>query len=263
MIQGWRRAFSKMDVPFNFVQLHACDDFNDGQCYADFCNYGDIRMAEDDTQRYTDNVGMAVAFDHGHVGIHSPHKAEVAARLGAKVLSTAYGLAAPGAADGPTLVGACVLAAPPAANGRNVTTIKIKLANTNGNLTLGPTDECAVQSPQCCNVTTPGLRGVALGVAEVAVGSVWKGQQWYPATMEPADDALLLHADLGNQVHPWSPAPEDDPVWQVRFTFGAFPSCAVYNSHHIPLAPFGPLAVAPACSFDQLKQQRRRRPQHP
>jgi hypothetical protein len=32
--------------PFNFVQLHASDDGNTGQCYADFCNYGDIRMAQ-------------------------------------------------------------------------------------------------------------------------------------------------------------------------------------------------------------------------
>lgn len=65
MIVAWRAAFMNPSLPFNFVQLHACDVGNSGQCFADFCNYGDIRMAQDDTARFLDGVGMAVSYDHG------------------------------------------------------------------------------------------------------------------------------------------------------------------------------------------------------
>ena len=37
---------------------------------------------------------------------------------------------------------------------------------------------------------------------------------------------------------------------QVRMNLGAFPSCAVLNANGIPLAPFGPVAVSPACGFN-------------
>ena len=109
--------------------------------------------------------------------------------------------------------------------------------------------ECHVQSPTCCNGTHPGLPGTAYGIAQISVGQVWKGQQWYDATMELGTDgaSVIFTADLTDNVHAWGF--ENDPVWQVRFTQGAFPSCAVVNANGIPLAPFGPLAVAPACSF--------------
>ena len=46
------------------------------------------------------------------------------------------------------------------------------------------------------------------------------------------------------------------PLSQVRMSVGAFPGCAVYTggrgraANDVPLAPFGPLAVAPSCRWD-------------
>ena len=101
MIVAWREAFGQPVAPFNLVQLHACDGGNTGQDFEDFCNYGDIRLSQSDAARTLDRVGFAVSYDNGHVGIHSPHKAEVGRRLALKVAQTAYGeSSAP--ADGPS-----------------------------------------------------------------------------------------------------------------------------------------------------------------
>ena len=43
---GGAGAAADGDIPFSFVQLHACDVRNEGQQFADFSNYGDIRMAQ-------------------------------------------------------------------------------------------------------------------------------------------------------------------------------------------------------------------------
>lgn len=51
------------------------------------CNYGDIRLAHADASQTLDSVSYAVSFDHGHQGIHSPHKSEVGRRLALKVRS--------------------------------------------------------------------------------------------------------------------------------------------------------------------------------
>ena len=37
------------------------------------------------TARFVDGVGIAVSVDHGHVGIHSPHKAEMGRRWGSRL----------------------------------------------------------------------------------------------------------------------------------------------------------------------------------
>lgn len=252
MIQAWRKEFNQPNVPFNFVQLHACDDGNTGQIYTDFANYGDIRMAQDDTQRFLDGVGMAVSFDHGHVGIHSPHKAEVGRRLGLKLLSGVFDQQV--GDDGPIMTGACVDTPPSIVNGTNMTSVKVLLSNAN-QLAFHPTTECLQQSPLCCNVSTPGLPGIGYGLGQIAVGDVWKGQQWYDATMMIGEDgsSLIFTADLGDNMHTYGQ--ENSPVWQIRFTLGAFPGCAVVNNNKIPLAPFGPVAVSPACSFSEYHRR--------
>ena len=112
-----------------------------------------------------------------------------------------------------------------------------------------------MQSAACCNGTQPGLPGTAFGIAQISVGNVWRGQQWFDATMELGPDGASVDftADLGTNVHPWGY--ENDPVWQIRFTQGAFPSCAVLNGNKIPMAPFGPLAVSPARSFAEYHRR--------
>lgn len=99
----------------------------------------------------------------------------------------------------------------------------------------------------------PGLPGTAYGIAQICIGDVWRGQQWYDATMEIGGDghSVVFTADLGADQHPWGQ--ENAAVWQVRFAVGAFPSCALMNENGIPLAPFGPLAVSPACSFEAYR----------
>jgi hypothetical protein len=42
-------------------------------------------MAHADASQALDGVSYAVSFDHGHDGIHSPHKSEVGRRLALKV----------------------------------------------------------------------------------------------------------------------------------------------------------------------------------
>ena len=128
----------------------------------------------------------------------------------------------------------------------------VELALTNAQkLELLPTRECAAQSPTCCNGTSAGIPGTALGLAQISVGQVWHGQKWFDATVRlgPAaeQDVVLLTADFGNQTDIYGMGLS--PVWQVRFALGAFPSCAIVNENKIPLAPFGQVAVSPACAF--------------
>ena len=262
---GWAEAPQRPSLapatPWTFVQLHSCDVGNDEQMN----NYGAIRMAQDDAVRFGVNVAMAVAFDYGHVGIHSPHKAEVGVRLALKVAHNAFGVVpAPASAqaaaaststfaadDGPIIAGACVHTAPSydAASQRNITRVALLLSNAKG-LHLSPTAECAAQSPLCCNVTANTSfgragYGVASGVAQISVGNVWIGEDWHDAIISIGPDgaSLLLTADLGDMLDPVLRA----PVWEVQGWLGAFPSCSLRNMAEIPLAPFGPLAVSPTC----------------
>ena len=239
MISSWRRAF-KQAFPFNLVQLHACDSGNTGQCYADFCNYGDIRMAQDDVQRTLPDIGLAVSYDQGSSTIHSKHKTLVGQRLGWKVLETAYPKSAVNA-DGPVLQSACVSQLPTLSGASHIAQVRLRLDN-NKKISLVPSTECLVQSPTCCNVTQAGLEGVAYGIAQVSTGSVWTGDTWHSATIQPDGTDLLLNIDLGASYD------TNNPIWEVRYAHGAFPSCAVVNDMGIPIKPFGPLAVSPLCA---------------
>lgn len=235
------------------MQLHSCDSGNTGQCFDDWCNYGDICMAQDDASRALEHVDYAVAFDKGHGGIHSPHKSEVARRLATKVLALAgYGGSAD-TASGPVLVGACSTtqtrhpgsSTEPLAGdtSKNSTEVMLMLRNADG-IKLRNTLECEHQTPVCCNSTSGGPPGAALGIAQIQLCDVWRGGHWYDAAVrvvsQPA--ALLLSAIVD------TPPPDGATVCQVRMTMGAFPSCSAINRNGIPLAPLGPLAVSPACA---------------
>eukprot|EP00041_Stephanoeca_diplocostata_P003301 m.33309 g.33309 ORF g.33309 m.33309 type:complete len:596 (+) comp14225_c0_seq1:347-2134(+) len=251
MIRGWRQEWGNSAIPFNLVQLHSCDLGNTGQCYADWCNYGDIRMAHSDAANELDGVGFAVSFDQGHSGIHSPHKSEVGRRLALKILEVAYdGAVAAADANGPSLVSACSTtqtrhpgASVETINGNSATQVLLTLDNTAG-LAFRNTMECETQTPVCCNATGGGPPGVAVGIAQIQLCDVWSGGTWYNATMQigPDNGTILLTAFVTN-------AAPRATVCQVRMTLGAFPSCAVVNGRGIPLAPFGPVAVSPACTM--------------
>ena len=73
-------------------------------------------------------VGMAVAYDQGFGGVHSPHKQPVAHRMTLELRRVALGEALDAATEqGPTLVGACVQAFD---NATNITTVLVKLNNS-------------------------------------------------------------------------------------------------------------------------------------
>ena len=64
-------------------------------------------------------------------------------------------------------------------------------------------------SPVCCNGTVPGLPGTALGVAQLSVGFVWRGDHWYDATisllprgpnLKPDEAEVLVSVDLGQMI---------------------------------------------------------------
>eukprot|EP01060_Flectonema_neradi_P014274 TRINITY_DN2097_c0_g1_i2.p1 TRINITY_DN2097_c0_g1~~TRINITY_DN2097_c0_g1_i2.p1 ORF type:complete len:556 (+),score=133.62 TRINITY_DN2097_c0_g1_i2:120-1787(+) len=250
MIEGWRSAWGQVtgtnvDIPFNFVQLHSCDRDNNGQCFSDFCNYGDIRMAEDDVRRFLKNTGMAVSYDQGHSGIHSPHKAPLGVRLGGQILKSAY--AAGNNPDGPLVQSACVSQLPTKTANGYVAEVTIKLSN-NDNLRLQPTEECEQLSPDCCTGKAAGLNGVALGLGQMATGVVWTGDNWFDSAIRIEDGNLILSANVGTD----SKTPTV-PIWEVRYAHGAFPSCALVNNNSVPIRPFGRLAVSPLCQLsDEL-----------
>ena len=79
-------------------------------------------------------------------------------------------------------------------DGVNSTQVRLLLSNAPSGLALKQTTECAVQSPICCNHTTDGPPGVALGVAQVQLCSVWKGGAWFDAAIQLDDKGVLLTA---------------------------------------------------------------------
>ena len=63
MAEQWRAVLLSPDLPFIVHQLHSCDGGNDGQVYPGWSNYGDLRMAQQDTATWSRNVSLAVTYD--------------------------------------------------------------------------------------------------------------------------------------------------------------------------------------------------------
>jgi hypothetical protein len=153
------------------------------------CNYGDIRLAHADAAAALDGVSYAVSFDHGHAGIHTPHKSEVGRRLALKVLSMAYGESVD-AANGPVLAGACSLtqtstpgqSVEPIGTVGNGTRVRLLLTNAD-TIKLQNTMECETQTPVCCNETKGGPPGAAVGLAQIQFCDVWRGGAWFDAAV--------------------------------------------------------------------------------
>jgi len=88
MIQQWRKAFNKPDMPFYFVQLAGFQQPVTVQPNSDWAL---LRQAQAATLELP-NTGMATAIDLGNpIDIHPTNKAELARRLGLLALDKTYG----------------------------------------------------------------------------------------------------------------------------------------------------------------------------
>ena len=185
---------------------------------------------------------MAVTYDQGAHGVHSPHKQPVAHRLTLALRQVALGETLAAATEqGPELTGACVQSFD---DQTNMTEVLVKLSNAQG-LFLNATAACS----DCCS--TAGRRGMF----HVSVASPAGGEQWVEATMRiNAGSTLLVTAALGNL----QPTLMDghgvlrkttQQIFGLRFAAGNLPQCAVLNGAGLPLPPFNAVTIAPACKL--------------
>ena len=185
---------------------------------------------------------MAVAYDQGFGGVHSPHKQPVAHRMALQLRRVALGEALGPSERGPTLLGACFAAFD---NSTNTSTIDVRLNNSDG-LFLNATQSCS----DCC-----GPKG-NLGMFHVSMASSSGSEQWVAATMAVSSGGggLSVVAQMGN-LEPalvdghGSSHPIKQQVFGLRYATGNLPQCAVLNSAGIPLAPFNAITIAPACKL--------------
>ncbi|QHI69944.1 sialate O-acetylesterase [Tichowtungia aerotolerans] len=84
MIEAWRSAWNRPDLPFYFVQLAACDH--------PVCDWPGLRAAQTFTRDTVSNTGMALAIDKGEEkDIHPRAKQPVGERLARLALANVYG----------------------------------------------------------------------------------------------------------------------------------------------------------------------------
>jgi sialate O-acetylesterase len=87
LIQSWRKAFARDELPFLFVQLPGCGkpDAEPGRS-----EWAETREAQT-LALALPHTGMAVAIDVGDVDIHPPRKREIGERLARLARSRVYG----------------------------------------------------------------------------------------------------------------------------------------------------------------------------
>jgi hypothetical protein len=236
MIFSWRQAWNDDNLPFVFPQLHACGSQKNG-CTNSACNAGSwttIRSAQDDVQQTVPMVGMAVAYDQGYKGVHSPHKLPVAHRMALKLRQLVGGEST--FEEGPTLIGACLQAFDATTN---TSKILVKLNNSDG-IFFNGTQGCS----DCCNP-----RGNA-GMFDVSMASSYGGEAWIlNATMaiDLSGKHIVVTASMGDMDRHGKQL----QIFGLRYAAGNMPQCAVKNKMGIPLSPFNAITIAPACALHQ------------
>ena len=99
--------------------------------------------AQNDVAQTVAGVAMAVTYDQGFGGVHSPHKQPVAHRMALALRRVALGdTLSPATEQGPELVGACMQSFD---NTTNTTQVLVRLGNAQG-LVLNATASCS----DCC-----------------------------------------------------------------------------------------------------------------
>lgn len=227
-IESWREAWGDAGLPVVFAQLHGCGS-QKNHCTNAGCTAGSwttIRSAQADVLASTPQTGMAVAYDQGFEGVHSPHKQAVAYRLGLEVLRVAYG--ANDTAQGPIVHGACLRSLDPQTN---ATVVELHLANTQG-LMYNDTRGCS----DCCGEDS---RALAPGLFQLSKAGSHFGETFVDATMRMEGSSVLVSAAMGPM--------KDVAVFGIRYAYGNLPQCAIFNGNRLPLAPFNALTVAPSC----------------
>ena len=225
---------SPQALPFIYPQLHACGSQKNGCSNAGFTagSWTTIRSAQDDVFRSVPGTGMAIAYDMGAKGVHSPHKQAIAHRLAIEMRQVAYNETI--APRGPTLVGACLQHFN---NVTNTSTVLVKLGNAAG-LTMNATRGCS----DCCS--PPGRKGMF----HVSTAGSYAGEKWVTdADMAVSDTSAVVVTTQHGSI------PRGSNVFGIRYAAGNLPQCAVVNRAGMPLAPFNAATIAPACGFaDEL-----------
>jgi hypothetical protein len=234
MILEWRRAMGA-ETPFVFMQISACGRAND---YA--WRWEAIREAQAKVELTTPRTGMAISFDKGYKGIHTPYKDVPSNRLAYRIIDLAFNAPTP---PRPRVLGACAIVI----GGRNGDTtdtsvVQVRLDGMEG-LYLAGTQNCTTTGKHLCcsNPSTVKLDGAAYGIGGMSVANTNGVVGWYDATIELNDEGFLLRADTGDVSKYF--------LWTVRFETGSYPQCAVYNNNGLPLGPFAEIMVAPSCNF--------------
>jgi len=234
MILEWRRALGA-ETPFVFMQISACGRSND---YA--WRWEAIREAQAKVELTTPRTGMAIAFDKGYKGIHTPYKDIPSNRLAYRIIDLAFNAPTP---PRPRVLGACALVI----GGRNgditnTSAVQVRLNGMDG-LYLAGTQNCSTtgQHNCCANPSGVKLDGVAYGIGGMSVANTNGVVGWFDATIELNDQGFLLRADTGDTNKFF--------LWTLRFETGSYPQCAVYNRYGLPVGPFAEIMIAPSCDF--------------
>jgi len=242
MILEWRQAMGA-EVPFVFMQLSACGRSNDYTW-----RWEAIREAQAKVELTTPRTGMAISFDKGYKGIHTPYKDIPSERLAYRIIDLAFNSPTP---PRPRVLGACALLI----GGRNgdvtnTSVVQVRLDGMDG-LYLSGTQNCSTTGARncCSNPSSVKLDGVAYGIGGMSVATTAGVAGWYDATIELNDEGFLLRATTGDISKFF--------LWTARFETGSYPQCAVYNKYGLPIGPFAEVMIAPSCDFPAERRQHR------
>jgi len=238
MILEWRRAM-RVEVPFVFMQISACGSSND---YA--WRWESIREAQAKVETTTPHTGMAISFDKGYKGIHTPYKDIPSDRLAYRIMDVAFNVQTP---PRPRVLGACALVIGGRNNDTtNTSAVQVRLEGMDGMYMAG-TKNCSTTGKRLCCGNPSGMKldGEAYGIGQMSVANTNGILGWYDATIELNDQGFVLKADTGDTTKSF--------LWTLRFEAGSYPQCAVYNRYGLPLGPFAEVMIAPSCDFPQSK----------
>jgi len=236
MILEWRRAMG-VEVPFVFMQLSACGSHDDYTW-----RWEAIREAQAKVELTTPRTGMAISFDKGFKGIHTPYKDVPSNRLAYRIMDVAFKFPTP---PRPQVLGACALVIGGQNNDTtNTSVVQVRLGSFDGPYLAG-TQNCSTTGPRLCCENPSGLKldGSAYGIAQMSVANTNGVLGWYDATIKLNDQGFVLTAATGDTTKSF--------LWTLRFEAGSYPQCAAYNKYGLPVGPFAEVMIEPSCDFPQ------------
>jgi len=221
-VLDWRAKFGSPTLPFFFVELAACNNY-DGAQYS----FPLLRQASR-TMLSLPHTGFITAIDVGSGGgVHSPIKVPDGLRLALQLRAKVYSQAV--VADGPTLA-----AAPAATTATGAPAIMLRFRNAAG-------------------LHAAAVSGATLGCAQSPFEVGYADGSWARATVAG------VNASAGTVVLSLAVGTGSGRLTEVRYAWAGYPQCALYSGEggwndtatgSLPAAPFR-VAASTGCADTQ------------